>query len=121
VWTRDLGKARRVSRRIEAGMVWVNDFGYSFAAGQAAWGGVKGSGFGRTNSRHGLYECTQVKYVDEDRGLLRPAWWFPYDEPTEQALRALLDVLYGSGSERVRAVWKHRRELVHAVKRSLGR
>jgi succinate-semialdehyde dehydrogenase/glutarate-semialdehyde dehydrogenase len=121
VWTRDLAKARRVSRRIDAGMVWVNDFGYSFAAGQAAWGGVKGSGFGRTNSRHGLYECTQVKYVDEDRGLLRPAWWFPYDEPTERALRALLDVLYGSGSQRVRAAWKHRRELVHAAKRSLGR
>jgi succinate-semialdehyde dehydrogenase/glutarate-semialdehyde dehydrogenase len=121
VWTRDLAKARRVSRRIDAGMVWVNDFGYSFAAGQAAWGGVKGSGFGRTNSRHGLYECTQVKYVDEDRGLLRPAWWFPYDESTEQALRALLDVLYGSGSERMRTALRHRRELVHAAKRSLGR
>ena len=31
VWTRDLAKANRVARRIEAGMVWVNDFGYSFA------------------------------------------------------------------------------------------
>src|SRR5919199_1829269 len=79
VWTRDLERARRVARRLEAGMVWVNDYGYSFGAGQASWGGVKASGFGRTKSRHGLYECVQVKYVDEDRGRLRPPWWVPYD------------------------------------------
>ena len=71
-------------------------------AGQASWGGVKSSGFGRTSSKHGLYECVQVKYIDSDRGLLRPAWWFPYDEKTERALRAGLDVLYGSGLQRWR-------------------
>src|SRR5205085_9638146 len=64
VWTRDLAKADRVARRIDAGMVWVNDFGYSFAAGQAAWGGVKDSGFGRSSSKHGLYECVRIKYID---------------------------------------------------------
>jgi len=121
VWSRDLAKARRVSRRIEAGMVWVNDFGYSFTTGQAAWGGVKGSGFGRTSSKHGLYESVAVKYVDSDGGRLRPAWWFPYDAATERSLRSLLDVLYGSRGERVRAAWRHRRELVHAARRSLGR
>jgi succinate-semialdehyde dehydrogenase/glutarate-semialdehyde dehydrogenase len=121
VWTRDRAKADRVARRIEAGMVWVNDFGYSFTIGQAPWGGVKSSGFGRTSSKHGLYGCTQVKYLDSERGRLRPVWWFPYDEPTERTIRALLDVLYGSPVERARAVWRHRRELAHATKRSLGR
>jgi acyl-CoA reductase-like NAD-dependent aldehyde dehydrogenase len=118
VWSRDLGKARRVSRRIEAGMVWVNDFGYSFSAGQAPWGGVKGSGFGRTSSKHGLYECVHVKYVDSDRGRLRPAWWFPYDAETERALRAALDVLYGAGLQRWRDAWSHRKELRHLLRRS---
>jgi acyl-CoA reductase-like NAD-dependent aldehyde dehydrogenase len=121
VWSRDVAKAERVARRIDAGMVWVNDFGYSFAIGQAPWGGVKGSGFGRSSSKFGLYESVQVKYIDSDRGRLRPAWWFPYDAPTERALRALLDVLYGSAGERLRASWRHRREIVHAAKRSLGR
>jgi acyl-CoA reductase-like NAD-dependent aldehyde dehydrogenase len=121
VWSRDLAKAKRVSRRIDAGMVWVNDFGYSFTTGQAAWGGVKGSGFGRTHSKHGLYESVAVKYVDSDHGRLRPIWWFPYDTATERSLRALLDVLYGSRSERLRAAWRHRREIAHAAKRSLGR
>jgi acyl-CoA reductase-like NAD-dependent aldehyde dehydrogenase len=121
VWSRDLAKADRVARRIDAGMVWVNDFGYSFTIGQASWGGVKSSGFGRTASKHGLYGCVQIKYLDSDRGRLRPAWWFPYDEPTERALRSLLDVLYGTRPERVRAAWRARRDLVHAAKRSLGK
>jgi acyl-CoA reductase-like NAD-dependent aldehyde dehydrogenase len=118
VWSRDLRKADRVARRIEAGMVWVNDFGYSFTTGQAAWGGVKSSGFGRASSKHGLYECVQVKYLDSDRGRLRPAWWFPYDAETEQALRGALDVLYGTGSERWRAAWRSRRALLRLVRRS---
>ena len=118
VWTRDLAKADRVARQIEAGMVWVNDFGYSFTTGQAAWGGVKASGFGRTGSKHGLYERVRVKYVDADRGRLRPAWWFPYDDETERALRAALDVLYGEGLERWRAAWRSRRDLMHLVRRS---
>jgi len=118
VWTRDLDKASRVVRRIDAGMVWVNDFGYSFTTGQAAWGGVKDSGFGRTSSKHGLYECVRVKYVDSDRGRLRPAWWFPYDEETERALGAALDVLYGEGLERWRAAWRSRSELRHLLRRS---
>jgi acyl-CoA reductase-like NAD-dependent aldehyde dehydrogenase len=118
VWSRDVAKAGRVARRIEAGMVWMNDFGYSFGAGQASWGGTKGSGFGRTSSKHGLYECTQVKYVDSDRGFLKPAWWFPYDAKTERALRAGLDILYGEGAERWRAAWRHRRDVVQLVRRS---
>jgi acyl-CoA reductase-like NAD-dependent aldehyde dehydrogenase len=118
VWTRDLAKADRVARQIETGMVWVNDFGYSFSTGQAAWGGVKSSGFGRTSSKHGLYERVRVKYVDSDRGRLRPAWWFPYDDETERALRAALDVLYGEGFDRWRAAWRARRDLMHLVRRS---
>jgi succinate-semialdehyde dehydrogenase/glutarate-semialdehyde dehydrogenase len=118
VWTRDAKKADRVARRIQAGMVWVNDFGYSFATGQAPWGGVKGSGFGRTGGRHGLYECVSVKYVDADRGRVKPAWWFPYDARTEQALRNALDVLYGDGVARVRAAWRYRKDLLQLARRA---
>ena len=86
-------------------MVWVNDFGYSFTTGQAAWGGVKSSGFGRTGSKHGLYECVHVKYVDSDRGRLRPPWWFPYDAETRArvarcARRALRDGRSSAGVRR---------------------
>jgi acyl-CoA reductase-like NAD-dependent aldehyde dehydrogenase len=120
VWTRDLERARRVSRRLEAGTVWVNDFGYSFTTAAASWGGVKGSGFGRSSGRYGLLECSRVVFVDEDRGRLRPAWWYPYEPRTEAGLRALLDVLYGSPAERARALWRGRRELAHVARRSMA-
>jgi succinate-semialdehyde dehydrogenase/glutarate-semialdehyde dehydrogenase len=99
-------------------MVWTNDFGYSFGTGQAPWGGVKASGFGRTGGRHGLYECVRVKYVDAEGGRLKPAWWFPYDERTERALRNALDVLYSEGTERLRNAWRYRRDLMHLAKRA---
>jgi acyl-CoA reductase-like NAD-dependent aldehyde dehydrogenase len=118
VWTRDANRADRVGRRLQAGMVWVNDFGYSFATGQAPWGGTKASGFGRTSGRHGLYECVTVKYLDADRGRVKPGWWFPYDERTATALGNALDVLYAEGFERVRAAWRYRRDLAHLAKRA---
>ena len=103
VWSRDLAKADRVARRIEAGMVWVNDFGYSFTAGQASWGGVKSSGFGRTSSKHGLYECVQVKYIDSDRGRCDRRGGSRTTPRRSARCAALLDVLYGDGSRRAGA------------------
>lgn len=47
LWTRDVGRALRVSSRIEAGMVWVNT--YRFIRWSTPYGGFKGSGWGREN------------------------------------------------------------------------
>jgi succinate-semialdehyde dehydrogenase / glutarate-semialdehyde dehydrogenase len=48
---------------------------------------------------------------------IRPAWWFPYDEAAERGLRVALDVLYGEGTERWRAAWRGRRELLRLARR----
>jgi len=47
LWTRDVGRALRVSNRIEAGIVWVNT--YSFLRWSTPYGGFKASGWGREN------------------------------------------------------------------------
>ena len=52
VWTRDLGKAHRISRALRAGTVWVNC--YEEGDMNVPFGGVKLSGFGRDKSRHAL-------------------------------------------------------------------
>ena len=44
VWTSDRAKGERIARRIESGMVWINDHMYTHGAMQCAWGGVKDSG-----------------------------------------------------------------------------
>ena len=59
VWTADLGRALRVSRRLRAGTVWVNC--YEEGDLSVPFGGVKQSGFGRAKSHHALDEYTDLK------------------------------------------------------------
>ena len=118
VWTRDPERARRIAARLEAGSVWTNDAAYSYGAGQASWGGVKESGLGRTHSKHGLYDCARVKFVDSDRGRIAVPWWFPYGEASADGFRGVLGVLHGeSVTERVGAAWRHRRGLALLARR----
>ncbi len=120
VWTRDAERARRVSLRLDAGCVWTNDFGYSYAACQAPWGGRKDSGSGRTHSKHGLYDLTSIKYVDADSGRMRVPWWYPYDERLLDGFRGALGLLYGRGAgAKASAAWRHRRGLLRLGRRYL--
>ncbi|MFN8149942.1 MAG: aldehyde dehydrogenase family protein [Solirubrobacterales bacterium] len=104
IWSRDRKKAERMARRIESGMVWINDHAYSHAAMQCAWGGVKDSGLGRTHSRFGLRECVEVKNVTWNSARSRDLWWQPYDRTLGEAVRAAAGLLYGAAGSRVKVL-----------------
>lgn len=61
IWTRDLSRAHRVSRALEAGMVWVNTWGEGDTT--VPFGGVKESGNGRDKSLHALDKYSSIKKV----------------------------------------------------------
>lgn len=61
LFTRDLDRAMRIGRRIEAGMCGVNTGLISTAV--APFGGVKQSGYGREGSVHGIDEYVEIKQV----------------------------------------------------------
>jgi aldehyde dehydrogenase (NAD+) len=61
VFTRDLDRAMRFARDIEAGMVWVN--GWFQSPVQVPHGGVKESGLGREQGMHAIANYTRVKDV----------------------------------------------------------
>ena len=61
VWTRDIAKAHRVARRLQAGTVWINTYNNYDPA--AAFGGYKMSGYGRELGLHALEHYTEVKSV----------------------------------------------------------
>jgi aldehyde dehydrogenase (NAD+) len=61
VWTRDVGKAHAMARKLKAGTVWVNT--YNVISSLSPFGGYKMSGFGRELGVHALESYTQVKSV----------------------------------------------------------
>lgn len=62
VWTSDLGRSMRLSRKMEAGQVFVNNYG-SKGSVELPFGGVKGSGFGREKGFEALYGFGTLKTI----------------------------------------------------------
>ena len=66
VWTRDIGRAIRVSEAIKAGTVWVNT--YRAVSYMMPFGGMKGSGIGRESGIASIEQfletkCTWISYA----------------------------------------------------------
>ena len=104
IWTRDRQKGERMARRIESGMVWINDHSFTHGACQCSWGGVKESGVGRSHSKFGFYECVNIKTVTWEPGLTRDLWWQPYDRTLADAIRSSVKLLYGRNGNRLEAL-----------------
>lgn len=68
VWTRDVGRGRRVAARIAAGTVNVNE-GYAAAWGSvgAPMGGMRSSGLGRRHGAEGILAYTEPQNVTVQR------------------------------------------------------
>ncbi|MFH7819723.1 aldehyde dehydrogenase family protein [Neobacillus thermocopriae] len=65
LWTNDVSRAHRVSKKLNAGMIFVNKYGcYDFAS---PFGGLKQSGWGKEYAIHSLQSYTKQKAI-----------WFAY-------------------------------------------
>jgi acyl-CoA reductase-like NAD-dependent aldehyde dehydrogenase len=61
IFTRDSARSLRMSKRVKAGIVWVNT--YRAISPVAAFGGVKSSGYGREAGLQAVYNYTRPKTV----------------------------------------------------------
>lgn len=67
IWTRDIGRAMRVSGAIKAGTVWVNT--YRAVSYMMPFGGMKRSGIGRESGLEAIQQFLEVKST-----------WISYDD-----------------------------------------
>jgi acyl-CoA reductase-like NAD-dependent aldehyde dehydrogenase len=98
VWTKDVERGEALARRVEAGVVCVNDAQVNYSALNLPMGGWKSSGLG---TRHG---ATGIRKYTKTQSLLvtklapkRDLHMFPYNRRRTRALQRLLKFIYGRG------------------------
>ncbi len=77
IWTSNKKNGVEVARRIQSGMVWINDVNVAFP--ETPWGGVKNSGVGFALSDQAIYGYIEYKHISiEESRENKRTWWFPY-------------------------------------------
>jgi betaine-aldehyde dehydrogenase len=61
VWTKDFGRAMRMSRKLDFGCVWINT--HIPIVAEMPHGGFKHSGYGKDLSMYGFEDYTRIKHV----------------------------------------------------------
>jgi acyl-CoA reductase-like NAD-dependent aldehyde dehydrogenase len=99
VFTESRARARRLTDRIEAGSVLVNDVLSNYATSELPFGGIKQSGFGKVHGLDSLREMSHRKAVSWDRfPSPAPPHGFPYTAKSFHWLQRGVRVLFGGGS-----------------------
>jgi succinate-semialdehyde dehydrogenase/glutarate-semialdehyde dehydrogenase len=96
VWTKNKKLGETIARRIQAGVVMINDHLMSHGMPETPWGGLKQSGIGRAHGAYGFAEMTQPITIIKDilPFVKKDLWWHPYNKKLFVGLKGLLDFLY---------------------------
>ncbi|HWE07735.1 MAG TPA: aldehyde dehydrogenase family protein [Solirubrobacteraceae bacterium] len=99
VWTKDTDRGEALARRIQAGVVCVNDAQVNYLAMNLPMGGWKESGVGSRHGANGIRKYTKVQSLLVTRHALnREPFMFPYKKSRTMLLGRFFKLLYGRGT-----------------------
>jgi succinate-semialdehyde dehydrogenase/glutarate-semialdehyde dehydrogenase len=108
VWSKDRKKAEKLGRRIQAGVITINDHLMSHGLAETPWGGFKSSGIGRTHGAIGFDEMTQAQVIVHDMlpFARQNIWWYPHSRKVYQGISGCIQFLYAkSPVQRFKGLW----------------
>jgi acyl-CoA reductase-like NAD-dependent aldehyde dehydrogenase len=98
VWTRDTARGERLARRIESGVVCVNDAAVNYFALSLPMGGWKSSGIGVRHGAEGIRKyCRRQSLLVTRFGLRREPFMYPYSARMTRLLGRAVKLIYGRG------------------------
>lgn len=99
VWSNNTRTAVELGRRIQAGVITINDHLLTHGITETPWGGFKESGIGRSHGQLGFDEMSEPQVVVTEMLSFskRNVFWQPYSESVYTGLRGTLELFYGRG------------------------
>lgn len=98
VWSKDSRRAERLARDLRAGVITINDHGFSGAVPALPWTGRGESGYGVTSSQFALDFFTAPRATIVDTKTKKPElWWHPYTPAAVQIGKSMAALRGGGG------------------------
>jgi acyl-CoA reductase-like NAD-dependent aldehyde dehydrogenase len=98
IWTRDLARGEQLARRLQSGVVTVNDAILSYTQLNLPMGGWKASGMSTRHGAGGILKYTKTQSLMVTRfALKKEIFMFPYKGWVSRALLGFYRFLYGRG------------------------
>ncbi|HEY1816113.1 MAG TPA: aldehyde dehydrogenase family protein [Kofleriaceae bacterium] len=79
IWTRDVERAQELARRLDVGIVSINNHSFTGAVVALPWSGTRETGFGVANSVHALATFARPKAYVIDSSTKPDPFWMPWD------------------------------------------
>jgi succinate-semialdehyde dehydrogenase/glutarate-semialdehyde dehydrogenase len=96
IWSKDRKEAEKIGRRLNVGVITINDHLMTHGMPETPWGGFRKSGMGRSHGEIGFEEMTQPQVIVKDLlpWIKRYPWWHPNSEKSYKGIRGILHFLY---------------------------
>ncbi|MEN8193460.1 MAG: aldehyde dehydrogenase family protein [Bacteroidota bacterium] len=94
IWKRNQKDALKIAKKINTGMIWINDTSYGLP--NLPWFGLMDNGWGRIFSEESLHEVLNIKWISAHPSFSaqKRFWWYPYTPIKQKIVKFIAKKFY---------------------------